>query len=210
MYSMRSIIVYHKDRKIILWERTPELEDQVDRLEVDEPFIHRCNDRMSNILNTFFENEGIKEISFEHADFEKLVHDFKSYFKYIEAAGGLVKNSDNELLVIHRLGFPDLPKGKIDRGEKPEETAIREVSEECGISDLKILTEANPSYHIYLLNNKKILKKTFWYNMTYTGNEKLIPQREEAITEVEWCKKNKLLIYKDATYESLKMHFNIE
>ena len=207
---MKSITVYYYNRKIILWEKTAELEDQIDKLEIDEPFIHKCNDRMNNILDTFFENEGIKEISFEHVDFEKLVHDFKSYFKYIEAAGGLVRNTNNELLVIHRLGVPDLPKGKIEAGESPDETAIREVAEECGISGLKILTEANPSYHIYLLNNKKILKKTFWYNMTYNGNEKLIPQREEAITEVKWCNKNKLLQYKNASYESLKIYFDVE
>ena len=55
--------------------------------------------------------------------------------------------SDNELLVIHRLGVPDLPKGKIDRGEKPEETAIREFFEETlNVSEivegeLRILTD---------------------------------------------------------------------
>ena len=205
---MKSITVYFNKRKIILWEKTLELEIKVDNLEIEEPFLHKCNDRMSNILNTFFEREGIKEISFEHYDFEKLFNDFKSHFKYIEAAGGLVRNLKNELLVIHRLGVPDLPKGKIDAGESPEEAAIREVTEECGINNLLIISETEPSYHIYYLNDKKILKKTYWFHMKYSGNEKLIPQKKESIVNVEWCNKDLLTKYKNKTYTSLRRYFD--
>lgn len=204
---MQHITIYYNDRKIILWERTPKTEDKIDRLEVDEPFVHKCNDRMGTILNTFFDNKGISEISFEHHKFEKLFNDFKSHFKYIEAAGGLVKNKKDELLIIHRLGVPDLPKGKIDQGESPEEAAIREVEEECGISDLEIISEAESSYHIYFQNNKRILKKTFWFHMKYTGNEKLIPQVEENIIDVEWCDVKKLPEFKMKTYQSLRKYF---
>ena len=45
---------------------------------------------------------------------------FKAYTKdkiIIEAAGGMVFNEKNELLMIFRRGFWDLPKGKIDPGE---------------------------------------------------------------------------------------------
>ena len=205
---MKSITVYFNNRKIILWEKTEELELKVYNLEIDEPFTNKCNDRMSTILNTFFEDERIKEISFKHENLEKLFKDFKSHFKYIEAAGGLVKNSKNELLIIHRLGVPDLPKGKIDAGESPEEAAIREVTEECGINNLEIISEAEPSYHIYFLDDKKILKKTFWFHMKYPGNEKPVPQKEEAITDVEWCNDKDLLKYKNKTYDSLGRYFN--
>ena len=53
--KVNKITIYHNNRKIILWETTPEFEDMVENLEIDEPFIHKCNDRMTNILNTFFE-----------------------------------------------------------------------------------------------------------------------------------------------------------
>ncbi|MEI7526764.1 MAG: NUDIX domain-containing protein, partial [Mariniphaga sp.] len=71
--------------------------------------------------------------------------DFISMFKYIPAAGGLVKNEKGEFLFIHRLGFWDLPKGKIDKkdlreplssiGDNPSarNAAIREVKEETGL-----------------------------------------------------------------------------
>ena len=205
---MNSITIYHNNRIIKLRERPVEPEDQIESLKIDEPLIHKCKDSMGTILNTFFEDERIKEISFKYENLEKLFKDFKSHFKYIEAAGGLVKNSKNELLVIHRLGVPDLPKGKIDSGESPKETAIREVTEECGINNLEIISEAEPSYHIYFLDDKKILKKTFWFHMKYDGNEKLVPQKEEAITEVEWCNDEDLLKYKNKTYTGLRRYFN--
>jgi len=203
----RKIIIYHNNRKIILWESTPEFEDMVENLEIDEPFIHKCNDRMHTILNTFFEKQDIEEISFEHQDLNKLFSDFKSYFKYIEAAGGLVKNKNNELLVIHRFGIPDLPKGKIEKNETPEDAAIREVEEECGINGLKITGETKPSYHVYFQGDKRILKKTYWFNMFYEGSETPQPQTEEDITKVEWCEKKKILLYRNSTYMSLQKYF---
>ncbi len=206
---MNKITIYYNYRKVILWETTPEFEDMVESLEIDEPFVHKCNDRMMNIMNTFFEKEDISEISFEHPDLNKLFNDFKSYFDtYIEAAGGLVRNSENKLLVIHRFGIPDLPKGKIEENESPEDAAIREVEEECGITGLKITGKSKPSYHIYFIKNKKVLKKTHWFYMNYSGNEPLKPQTEEYITKVEWCDEQKIIKYRQQTYESLKAYFN--
>ena len=34
-----------------------------------------------------------------------------------------------------------------------------------------------------------MLKKTYWYNMTFTGTTKLKPQKEEGITQVRWFKR---------------------
>ena len=204
---MKNIKIYFNNRLIILWEKNEELEIKVENLEIEEPFLHKCTDRMNNILDVFFKNENMQEISFEHYNLSKLFNDFKSYFKYIEAAGGLVWNEKNELLVIHRLGRPDLPKGKIEKNETPKIAAIREVTEECGISDLQIVKEIESSYHIYNQNNKRFLKKTFWYKMKYVGNEQLIPQTEEDISSVEWCNSEKLKEYKQLTYKSLKEYF---
>ncbi len=204
---MQNIVIYHNNRKIILWEDTEELEVKIENNEVEEPFLHKCKDRMQNILNAFFASDDMQEISFKHYDLDKLFSDFKSYFKYIEAAGGIVKNNKNELLVIHRLGVPDLPKGKIEKGETPIQTAIREVEEECGISNLQIDEEIEPSYHIYFLKNKYVLKKTYWFKMTYLGDEKPIPQTEEDILSVEWCNSSQIADYKNKTYISLKKYF---
>ena len=57
---------------------------------------------------------------------------FFSNFKKIKAAGGIVK-SDDQQLFIKRNGKWDIPKGKMEKGEKSRETAIREIQEECGL-----------------------------------------------------------------------------
>ncbi len=111
---------------------------------------------------------------------------FKSQFKTIEAAGGLVQNNKSEKLFIYRLDKWDLPKGKIEEGENREEGALREVEEECGINDLTIIKELTPTYHIYLLKNEVILKKTHWFEMESNFTEKLAPQTIENITKAEW------------------------
>ncbi|MFT4902653.1 MAG: 8-oxo-dGTP pyrophosphatase MutT (NUDIX family) [Thalassomonas sp.] len=114
---------------------------------------------------------------------------FCADYSLIEAAGGLVYNSDNQLLMIFRNGKWDLPKGKLEIDENIKECAIREVEEECGISGLSIINALKDTYHTYEINGKKILKRTFWFamNSNYKGN--LIPQTEEGITKVIWVDK---------------------
>jgi 8-oxo-dGTP diphosphatase len=52
----------------------------------------------------------------------------------IIAAGGILLREDGQVLLVHRPRYDDwsLPKGKLDDGESPLETAIREVREETG------------------------------------------------------------------------------
>lgn len=107
---------------------------------------------------------------------------FTSHFKVISAAGGLVKNIKNETLFIFRNNFWDLPKGWIEKGETIKEAAIREVEEECGISDLRIDKKLITTYHIYR-DKELCLKETHWFLMfsNYSGN--LEPQIEEGISK---------------------------
>ena len=111
---------------------------------------------------------------------------FLKAHKVIEAAGGIVVNSDQELLVIERLGVWDLPKGKLEKEETPQEGALREVEEECGISNLSVKHQLPDTFHTYELKGKRVLKRTYWFLMGYAGNEKLVPQTEENITDVRF------------------------
>lgn len=57
----------------------------------------------------------------------------------IMAAGGIVRRKTlfgTRIAVIHRRRYGDwcLPKGKVEEGETPEETAVREVQEETGLT----------------------------------------------------------------------------
>lgn len=110
---------------------------------------------------------------------------FISYCTLIEASGGLVMNEKSEYLVIFRKGKYDLPKGKIEFDESPEEAGIREVEEECGITNLEIINKLENTFHTYMLKKKTILKKTNWFLMK-TVSQKLIPQSAEDIEKAEW------------------------
>ena len=119
-------------------------------------------------------------------DFETAFKEFQSYFKVIKAAGGIVNNQKDEKLFIYRLNKWDLPKGKIEENESIEETAIREVEEECGIVGLSIEKPIKDTFHIYKLKDQLILKQTYWFKMKTAYGGELIPQLEEDITQVEW------------------------
>jgi 8-oxo-dGTP pyrophosphatase MutT (NUDIX family) len=109
-----------------------------------------------------------------------------SLFPIVEAAGGLVKKTSGEILFIFRYGKWDIPKGKCEIGEKPEETAVREVTEETGVTGLSITKELVPTYHTYKIEGNRVIKKTWWYEMTYADDSLMIPQKIEDITVVKW------------------------
>ncbi len=124
--------------------------------------------------------------------------------RLIEAAGGLVRNERKECLVIFRNGIWDLPKGKIEEGEKTRKAAVREVEEECGIRVKKVGRKICKTYHVYRQrNNELALKKTHWYRMKAEGQDKLKPQKEEGITKACWLTREKLDIITKNTYPSI-------
>ncbi|WAC39732.1 NUDIX hydrolase [Pedobacter sp. SL55] len=104
----------------------------------------------------------------------------------IKAAGGLVTNAKGEFLFIFRNKKWDLPKGKVDKGEKVKDAAVREVEEECGVKIEKRNDRICKTYHVYEMGGELILKRTSWYHMTVKGSPKLVPQVEEGITEAVW------------------------
>lgn len=160
-------------------------------------------EQLKSVKNELEENNGSK-ISIYDEKLNEVWDDFKSLYKIIEAAGGLVFNQNEELLMIYRLGKWDLPKGKIEEGEEPNTAALREVEEECGIHNLKLGKGVKRTYHTYNLKGKAILKITYWYYMKYEGEERLIPQTEEDISKVEWVKKTDLPKKLENTYGNIR------
>ena len=114
---------------------------------------------------------------------------FCANYMLIEAAGGLVYNDRNQLLMIFRNGKWDLPKGKLEVGENIEQCAIREVEEECGISELLISQQLQETYHTYEIKEQTILKHTYWFEMRSSFKGNLVPQTKEGITEAVWVDK---------------------
>ena len=59
-----------------------------------------------------------KEIFIYSPNKENILNEFKTKIDTIKAAGGIVRNKNNELLFIFRKGKWDLPKGKVDKNEE--------------------------------------------------------------------------------------------
>jgi 8-oxo-dGTP pyrophosphatase MutT (NUDIX family) len=137
-------------------------------------------------------------------DKDKYFSKFRLLFKEIRAGGGAVFNTKNELLLIKRLGFWDLPKGKWQKGETIEACAVREVEEECNVFGLSIEKSLLPTYHIYNYRGKWALKKTYWYVMHCTQFDKARPQWDEEIEEIRWMNLNHENIDTLHTYPAIK------
>ncbi len=150
----------------------------------------------------FAKSSKLKTLSIT-GDEEKAWSVFRSLFSYIEAAGGLVLNPKGELLMIYRNGHWDLPKGKMEKGESPSQTAVREVEEECGVKNLRILKPLESSYHIFYQNKNDCIKRTYWFEMASKDSDKLIPQKEEGILEAKWMRKEDVKKQMNKVYLSL-------
>ena len=143
------------------------------------------------------------EIIIHHQDLSKLKNDMNSLFKVVKAAGGVVEDESGKLLFIFRRGHWDLPKGKIDLGEKRKEAAIREVMEETGISNVVLHEKLLTTRHSYKLKSgKRAIKKTYWYRMQ-APHQTLIPQTEEDITAAKWIDMRNGLPQSDPIFKNI-------
>jgi 8-oxo-dGTP pyrophosphatase MutT (NUDIX family) len=125
-------------------------------------------------------------------DTEKSFRKFCSIFIALEAGGGLVMNAEGNYLFIYRRGKWDLPKGKSEKGEPISDTALREVREETGLEEIKVMNSVGVTYHAYHEADLFFLKKTYWFGMMHLGNKKPIPQVSEDITRIKWLGKEEI------------------
>ena len=134
-------------------------------------------------------NPLIREVEIHSDNIEKTWMNYCMNYFEIVSAGGVVENQRGNILWILRNGHWDLPKGKVEMGEKLKEAALREVEEETGISNIEITDFLTTTYHTYEIDSVVHLKTTFWYKMKHSmGDTKGVPQGVEGITEVKWMK----------------------
>lgn len=147
--------------------------------------------------------EGLSEVTFLVDDIKAFKKQLKNEFHFIKAAGGIVENSQQEILLIKRLGKWDLPKGKADKGENAKTTAEREVEEECGVK-IKISKKVSSSWHTYTQKGQTVIKRTKWFRMDLISDRRMKPQTEEGIEEIKWISIDNLDIYMENTYSSIQ------
>lgn len=127
----------------------------------------------------------------------------------VKAAGGLVlrhpKTDPPEILLIHRNGVWDIPKGKLEEGESIPECAAREVMEEVGLDSMpRIVSDLGTTFHSYERDGKTYDKETFWFVMFLADKpDTFTPQTKEGITRVDWVPAHKA--HHIVGYENLRI-----
>jgi len=169
--------------KVFVNDKPIVLSDQV-ASDIGYEFALLLDVRIAEVLHKL-RNTQAKGYHIYHSNLATLWKKFKTFFEVIVAAGGLVLKEEKAIL-IHRNDRWDLPKGKWEKGETYEQTAVREVEEECGISNLEIVSPLQTTYHIFYENNINKLKITHWYLMHTTSDEIPIPQKEEGIERASY------------------------
>ncbi len=188
----------HFENRFILISSEP------DRLQKYGLF-HKFYDtnELYKIIADFQTDKSISAINIYGPDIKHIWKIFRIYFTEVGAAGGLVMHKSGRYLFIEKKGKLDLPKGHIEKGEEPEACALREVSEECGITGHSIVKPICPSYHTYSWEGISYLKKTSWFLMEYDGEMIIKPEVSEGITKVQWLFPDELNVIKGDAWLSL-------
>lgn len=197
------IKIYFDDKPLFLC-------DNVD--ETVAPYIHHDDAVFIDELDTHTVKTMIHEMQrpevhagvFFHPDLPALQKAFFKKFTLVQAAGGLVKNGKEEMLLIFRRGKWDLPKGKLDKGETLAQCAVREVKEETGLKQIQLAAPLATTWHTYHEGTRFILKESHWYAMEAPGDQPLVPQAEEDIRAIKWVAAAELDEYMQHTYPSVR------
>jgi 8-oxo-dGTP pyrophosphatase MutT (NUDIX family) len=196
------IKIYFNDKPLFLTDEiTPEI----------EPYAHHDDAVLIDEFSTPGVNSMIHEMKQEkihagiyvHNDLTELEKAFRKKFTIVQAGGGLVLNDARAVLMMQRRNKWDLPKGKLDPGETLEACAVREVQEETGLTKVILEKPLLVTYHTYDESGKHILKESHWYLMKAPGQQALIPQSEEQITQLKWVPAAEVKQYMNNTFPSI-------
>jgi len=119
---------------------------------------------------------------------------YKPLVKREFSAGGvLVRRLQGEwrMAVIRPGGKPPgvwaLPKGLIGSGEKPEETALREVAEETGV-EARSLGKLGDVRYVYTWAGERIFKVVSFYLLRYSSGRlgDIPPEHQHEVAEARW------------------------
>jgi 8-oxo-dGTP pyrophosphatase MutT (NUDIX family) len=80
-----------------------------------------------------------------------------------------------------------LPKGIIGTGEKPEETALREVEEETGVR-ARLVTKLGDIRYVYTWSGERVFKVVSFYLLRYSRGRlgEIAPEHAIEVDEVRW------------------------
>jgi 8-oxo-dGTP pyrophosphatase MutT (NUDIX family) len=193
--------LFYKDRTIYLTASVSGLINVPGNLL----YSYHSIEQLIELIDCFPQMNHFRQLIVYHNNIDQIFEKIKTSFRIIKAGGGVVQSPGGKILVIKRKNIWDLPKGKAEKNESAEQTAVREVKEECHLDKLNVNSFISKSYHFYRIKDEMVLKETHWYDMLYQGDADGKPQTAEDITEIRWFGRNdiKEVVFKN-TYLLIK------
>lgn len=114
-------------------------------------------------------------------------------------AGGVVYRRFDDgrveiLMIQDRLGRWTIPKGHVEAGESLEQTAVREVAEETGLSQLNLGEKLDKLHFFYRREGKLIFMTTHVFLMEALGDtDQIVAENSEGIVDAKWFDSAKAL-----------------
>jgi 8-oxo-dGTP pyrophosphatase MutT (NUDIX family) len=105
------------------------------------------------------------------------------------SAGGVVVRGDEVLVIVPtRRGAQGqrvlaLPKGHVDPGETPEQTAAREVREETGV-EAELVEKLGEIRYFYQRAGVRVFKRVSFFLFAYRGGS--VDDHDDEVEEVRW------------------------
>lgn len=103
-------------------------------------------------------------------------------------------NGEWRVLVIHQNSYRGdvgnfwiFPKGHADEGETNQETALRELEEETGVSSVSLETEKTFSMTYSFRHEEKLIEKTVKYFIGYCDTEETKITQPIEVRELKWA-----------------------
>jgi 8-oxo-dGTP pyrophosphatase MutT (NUDIX family) len=80
-----------------------------------------------------------------------------------------------------------LPKGIIDPGEKPEDTALREVAEETGV-EARLVGKLGDVRYVYTWAGERVFKVVSFYLLRYRRGRlgEIAPEQKVEVADARW------------------------
>ncbi len=106
------------------------------------------------------------------------------------SAGGIVFRRDGERTLFLLIRDPyrnwGFPKGHMEAGEAPEQTALREVGEETGLQELELRATIATIEWEFRFRGRRIHKTCHFFLME-TRSQRATPLRAEGISACRWA-----------------------